>query len=185
MRAIILSILAATFFVSSAAAVDMPSRKPGLWDLKMDFEGRQAPARSMKQCIDAATDKMMNSPGSNPMSREQCSKKDVQQVGGTIVVDSICKIGTVTNVSHAVVSGDFNSNYTVKVETQQQGVPASATKMSIAAKWVGPCASGQRPGDMMIEGMTINILDMQRGGMPGGMPPGGAQGMSPRGMPTR
>jgi hypothetical protein len=40
--------------------------------------------------------------------------------------------------------------------------------MTIAAKWVGPCPAGQRPGDMtMGNGMTINVLDMQkRGGMP-------------------
>lgn len=175
---IILTVLSVLFVISSAAALDMPARKPGLWDLKMDFDGQRMPTRTMKQCVDAATDKLMNSPtGGNPMAREQCSKQDVKQVGGTIVIDSVCKVGNTTNTTHAVVSGDFNSNYTVKVDTQSQGGPP--TKMSIAAKWAGPCAAGQRPGDMMIEGMTINIIDMQKGIMPGGM-----QGM-PRNMPAR
>ena len=42
--------------------------------------------------------------------------------------------------------------------------------MKLAATWVGPCAAGQRPGDMIMgNGMTVNILDMKRG-IPPAMP---------------
>jgi hypothetical protein len=50
--------------------------------------------------------------------------------------------------------------------------PGAATHMKIAATWLGPCKKGQRPGDMIMgNGMTMNILDLQKGIPPHGMPP--------------
>jgi len=100
--------LSAVLVSSTAyAAMDIPARKAGLWQMTMNFEGGHIPQQSIKQCIDAATDKMMNSMGGQ-MSKENCSKQDMQRVGNTIVVDSVCKspMGG-TNVAHAVVSGDL------------------------------------------------------------------------------
>jgi hypothetical protein len=43
--------------------------------------------------------------------------------------------------------------------------------MTMTAKWLGPCAAGQRPGDMIMpNGMKMNILDLQKGMRPPGMP---------------
>jgi hypothetical protein len=41
-------------------------------------------------------------------------------------------------------------------------------RMTIAAKWLGPCGKGQRAGDMILpNGMTMNILDLKSArGMP-------------------
>ncbi len=122
MRAFIAFVIAAAF-ASPALAVDLPARKAGLWQLTMTFEKGGMPQQVIKQCIDAATDKKMNSV-SGGTGREQCSKQDVRQVGGTIVVDSVCKMGPMTTTSHAVVSGDFNSAYTVQVDSKQEGGPA-------------------------------------------------------------
>jgi hypothetical protein len=53
--------LALTAIVSApAAAQDLPTRKPGLWEMKMVPEGRNMPATSMRQCTDQATDKLMH-----------------------------------------------------------------------------------------------------------------------------
>ena len=42
--------------------------------------------------------------------------------------------------------------------------PGGETHMKIAASWIGACAAGQRPGDiMMSNGMTMNVLDIQKG----------------------
>jgi Protein of unknown function (DUF3617) len=175
--------LSAVLVSSTAyAAMDIPARKAGLWQMTMNFEGGHIPQQSIRQCIDAATDKMMNSMGGQ-MTKENCSKQDMQRVGNTIVVDSVCKspMGG-TNVAHAVVSGDFNSAYTVKVDSRQEGGQArpgmppggGAMKMTVDAKWVGPCAADQKPGDMiMSNGMKMNVRDMPMGGGApgGGMPP--------------
>jgi len=159
-----LSVLA----IAPAAALDLPARKAGLWEVKMAFEGRNLPPQVMQQCIDAATDKMMSAFGGN-MRQDMCSKQDVQKVGNTLVVDSVCQFGGTTMTSHAVVSGDFNSSYTVKVSSTRTGGPAipgapadGKSNMTIEAKWLSACKSDQKPGDMiMADGRKINIVDMQ------------------------
>jgi hypothetical protein len=159
---------------SLAHALDVPPRRPGLWQMTMTFEDNGLPQQVIKQCIDAETDKLMNSLGGN-MRKESCAAPDVQHVGDTIVVNSTCKFGGSTNVSHAVVTGDFNSAYTVKVDSRRSGPPVPGMppggdmKMTIGAKWLGPCTAGQKPGDMIMgNGMTINIRNMPS--MGGGMP---------------
>jgi hypothetical protein len=157
-----------------AVALDLPARKAGLWDIKMAFENRNIPAQNMQQCIDAATDQLMNSIGGN-MRQDMCSKQDVQKVGGTIVVDSVCKVGQMTSTSHAVISGDFSSAYTVKVSSKTEGAsipgmpPGGTSNMTIEAKWSGPCKPDQKPGDIIMgNGQKINVRDMPNlPGMPG------------------
>jgi hypothetical protein len=109
-------------------------------------------------------------------AERNCQKQDVQNKGGVITVDSVCQFGESTTTSHAVVSGDFNSAYTVQVNSTRQGgrpipgaAPGGESHMTIAAKWLGPCAAGQRPGDVMIgNGMKMNVLELQKtGGAPG------------------
>jgi hypothetical protein len=159
---------------SPAAALDLPTRKAGLWELKMEIQGHNLPTRLMQQCTDAATDRLMtfNFGGA---SERSCQKRDVRNNGGTITVDSVCTFGEATTTSHAVVSGDFNSAYTVQVDSTRNGGrpipgagPGGETHMTIAAKWLGPCVAGQKPGDVMMgNGMKMNVLDMQRtGGQP-------------------
>jgi len=129
----------------------------------------------VQHCIDAATDKQMNTMGGGGRA-EMCSKKDVQQSGNTVTVDSVCEIGSgMTATSHAVVTGDFNSAYVVKVNSKRTGGPAGIppeSNMTIEAKWLGPCKADQRPGDIVMgNGMKMNINDVQKGlpGLPGGL----------------
>jgi hypothetical protein len=37
-------------------------------------------------------------------------------------------------------------------------------------KWLGPCAADQKPGDMIMGGIKLNILDMQKNGLSQGIP---------------
>jgi hypothetical protein len=161
--------------ISSAFALDLPTRKAGLWELKMESQGRNLPTQLMQQCTDAATDRLMTSNfGGAP--EHNCQKRDVRNSGETITVDSVCTFGDATTTSHAVVSGDFSSAYTVQVESTRQGGrpipgagPGGQTHMTIVAKWLGPCVAGQKPGDVMMgNGMKMNVLDVQRMGGPSG-----------------
>ena len=83
---------AASLAAAPAFAYDMPMRKAGLWELKMEFVGSNLPEREMKQCTDATADKLMtaNFGGS---TQEACSKHDVSNSGGVITVNSVCKFG--------------------------------------------------------------------------------------------
>ena len=167
--------LTTSALLDSALAIDMPARKPGLWEMKISMEGRATAMPTVQHCIDAVTDKQMNTMGGG-MTAEQCSKKDVQRSGTTVTVDSVCNIGGgVTATSHAVVSGDFNSSYSVKVHSKREGgqvrpgIPAE-TDMMVEAKWLGACTADQKPGDMIMgNGMKMNINEMAKGGVPPGM----------------
>src|SRR3954452_13270425 len=173
-------ILAVTLITTPALAQEqMPSRKAGLWEMTMTFEGRGAPPQTMQQCIDAATDKSMQDMSAGPRG-QTCSKRETKKVGNTIVFDTVCSMGTGTTTSHGVVSGDFNSAYTVKINSKREGGPAipnmpPETNMTVESKWLGPCRADQKPGDIiMANGMKMNVNEMPRGapGGPGGPPPG-------------
>lgn len=153
----------------SATALDLPTRKAGLWELKMTFDSRNLPPQLMKQCTDAASDKLMNMNFGNS-NEENCSKQDVTKTATGMVMDSVCTFAGATTSSHAVVTGSFDSAYTVQVTSKREGgpplpgtSPGAETHMTIAAKWLGPCAKGQRPGDViMANGMSMNVLDLQK-----------------------
>ena len=171
-------IVSAALVSGSALALDLPTRKAGLWELKMTFEGRDLPAQVMKQCTDASTDRLMNMNfgGSN---EQACSKQDVKNSGGTFTIDAVCKFGETTTTSYSTVTGSFDSAYTVKTTSTRSGgppmpgvAPGAATHMTIEAKWLGPCKADQRPGDIVMgNGMKMNINDVQKGlpGLPGGL----------------
>lgn len=172
MRRRVTAVAICVLSASSALASELPTRKAGLWELKMEFQGRNLPTQLMQQCTDATTDQLMTLNFGGAAERN-CQKRDVHNSGGTITVDSICSFGDATTTSHAVVSGDFNSAYTVQINSTRQGgraipgAPSGETHMMIAAKWLGPCATGQRPGDVMMgNGMKMNVLDLQKAGGP-------------------
>ena len=145
--------------VASASAAEVPSRKAGLWDLTTKTpDGRTV---SIQQCVDAKTDAAMQAM-SGGMAQRACSKRDVQRSGDTITIDSVCTIAGRTRTAHAVITGSFDSTYTMVLTSQGEGTATRTTTMT--AKWAGPCAADQKPGDMiMANGMKINILEMQNG----------------------
>ena len=153
-----------------AVAVDMPTRKAGLWEIKTSTESRSGAGTTIQQCIDATTDQMMMS-GGGPLAQSACPKRDVQRSGDTVTIDSTCTFKDKTATTHAVATGSFDSAYTMTVTTQSDAVPGGKMTMTMAAKWLGPCAAGQKPGDMIMgNGTKMNILEMQKRGLPPGAP---------------
>lgn len=154
------------FCAFPAVALDLPARKAGLWELKMTHDNAQAPPQIMQNCIDAATDKAMNEKFSG--GQGMCSKQDIRKSGNTIVAESSCKTGDMAMTMRAVFYGDFDSAYTVKVSTTNEGGATrppvgGTTNMTIEARWLGPCKAGQKPGDIeMSNGMKMNILDLPK-----------------------
>jgi Protein of unknown function (DUF3617) len=148
----------AFIYAVPAMAAELPPRKAGLWEMTTTSNGRTMP---IKQCLDAATDQaMQENAGLTP--ERSCSKRDVQKSGDTTTVDSVCTIAGKTLTHHMVITGSFDSGYTMTMTSQGDGIPAART-MTIAAKWVGPCAADQKPGDMIMpNGTKINLVDMQK-----------------------
>jgi hypothetical protein len=157
--------LAAVLPALQAPAVEMPLRKAGLWEMKMVRAGAPMPEMAMQHCTDATTDKEMATAAS-PMTKEICSKRDVQQTATGYVSDSVCSVAGVSITSHAEITGDFNSAYTVKTTSHSEGGPAGLPKdasMTIEAKWLGACKPDQKPGDIVMPGgFKLNIKDAEK-----------------------
>ena len=154
-----------------ARAEDAALRKPGLWEVKTSIDDRGR-AVTVQQCIDAATDQMLQS-SAGPLAAPICAKPDVKKSEGGMTIDTQCIFNGKPASAHAVVSGSFDSAYTMTVTAE--GVDLPATKMTMDAKWLGACAADQKPGDVvMANGVKVNIPDLQkRAGAPGAMVPFG------------
>jgi hypothetical protein len=159
------SCLLALLPVLDARAVEMPLRKAGLWEMKLARTGSPLPEMTMQHCTDETTDKDMAT-ASAPMSKEVCSKRDIEQTATGYVADSVCSVAGVSMTSHSEISGDFNSAYTVKTTSHaEHGTarpPRDVTTM-IEAKWLGACKPDQKPGDIVMPGgFKLNVKDAEK-----------------------
>jgi hypothetical protein len=145
-----------------ALAAELPSRKPGLWQVKTSIGSSNAPALMIQQCIDATTDQMMQS-SAGPFSPAVCPERAVQRSENSITIDSTCAVGGKAATAHSVITGSFDSAYTMTVTSQIPDIPDGKMIMTIDAKWLGPCAADQKPGDViMSNGMKINVPEMEK-----------------------
>src|ERR1700694_4404377 len=128
-----------------ARAVEMPVRRAGLWEMKIVRTGSPLPEMTMQHCTDETTDKEMSSTFS-PMSKEVCSKQEIQKTATGYVIDSVCSVGGMSMTSHSDITGDFSSAYTVKSTSHSEhgppGLPRDSTT-TIEAKWLGGGETGQ------------------------------------------
>jgi hypothetical protein len=159
--------LLVTLVAMPVLAAKMPPRNVGLWEIQ--FAGSGA---AFRQCIDADTDQIMQAWGGANIGpagiSPECSKRDVQKSDDTMTIDTICSTAGKTMTSHAVVTGSFDGAYTMTVTTQGDGIPGGSHTMTLTAKWLGLCAADQGPGDMITpKGMKVNILNLQKRGVPG------------------
>jgi hypothetical protein len=63
--------------VMSVLAAEMPTRKPGLWEIAGNFANRNGPGQVIQTCVDTSTDQIMQS-GFVAYGQSTCSKRDVQ-----------------------------------------------------------------------------------------------------------
>ncbi len=158
---------------STALGVELPVRKAGLWEMKMVRTGGSVPDMTMQHCTDATTDKQMS--GSFTPGKDTCQKQEIQKTATGFVSDSVCGAGGMTITSHAEITGDFNSAYTVKVTSRTEGGPSGVPRdgtTTIEAKWLGACKADQKPGDIVMPGgmkMNIGDLDKLKAMIPKGM----------------
>lgn len=161
------AIAVAAAMTAQAQTIDLPPRKPGQWDMKMVTEKPAgAPAFGAQMCIDAATDKDMMEFGLK-MSKDSCKRYDVKRTGATWVIDAECAFGKIKSTTKTTISGDFQSSITVRVEGVTDGFPGAGsgpqpTLITQTAKWMGACADGMRPGDIMLGGgIRMNIQQVK------------------------
>jgi uncharacterized protein DUF3617 len=148
---------------AAAHTEELPTRKAGLWELKMVMAGGQVPAVTMQQCTDESTDKQLTAKFSSTPTAS-CAKHDLQKTATGYVMDTECGVSGTTLTSHSEITGDFNSAYTIKVSSQRSGGPAAvpqSTSMTVDAKWLGACTADQKAGDIIMPGgMKMNVKDL-------------------------
>ncbi|MGO8910934.1 MAG: DUF3617 domain-containing protein, partial [Bradyrhizobium sp.] len=127
-----------------AMAAELPSRKPGLWQVKTSIDNDNAQARVIQQCIDAATDQMLLS-SAGPFASSACPERDVKRSENAMTIDSVCTVGGKPATAHSVVTGSFDSEYKMTVTSQSEDLPGGKMTMTMEARWLGPCAADQRP----------------------------------------
>ena len=147
-----------------ARAAELPLRKPGLWEMKVVRTGSPMPEMTMQHCTDETTDKQMSTMFS-PLSKEICSKNNIQQTASGYATDSVCSVAGASMTSHSDITGDFNSAYAVKTTSHADHGPAGLHDMTMAieAKWLGPCKADQKPGDIVMPGgFKLNVKDAEK-----------------------
>jgi hypothetical protein len=160
MRPLGVALLAAAIGGLPAAAADLPARKAGLWEVKTATDNRGG-GLVVQQCIDQATDQMLQS-STGPIAAASCTRRDVQKSGDTLVIDSTCTVDGKAAKSHAVVTGSFDSAYTMNVTSQGEALQ-TGLNMTMTAKWLGACAVDQKPGDVIMPGgAKVNIPELQK-----------------------
>ena len=147
-----------------ARAAELPLRKPGLWEMKVVRTGSPMPEMTMQHCTDETTDKQMSTTFS-PLSKEICSKNDIQRIATGYTTDSVCSVAGVSMTTHSEITGDFNSAYTVKTTAHSDhgvaGIKDATT--TIEAKWLGACKPDQKPGDIVMPGgFKLNVKDAEK-----------------------
>lgn len=154
--------LAAVSLAGGALAADTPKRKSGLWEINTQMEGMPSMG-AIQQCIDQNTDNLMQQ--SAKKENPDCSVMDVKPQGNKFTMHSVCKFESTTATTDAVFTGAFDSAYKGDMKTRynppMHGV--SESKMSMEAKWLGPCKPGQKPGDVIMPNMKgMNINEMMK-----------------------
>lgn len=129
----------------------LPKRKPGLWEIQNEFQGRSMGIGPIQTCADEKTDNLVQQHADE--AKQKCSVMEWKKDGDRITINSICKImETTTATTTAVFSGNLDSNYRGEVHVAYDPPihGKAEMNMTISAKWLGPCKEGQKAGDIAL-----------------------------------
>jgi hypothetical protein len=170
----LLSVAIAAFISPSSAiaqSVELPLRKPGYWEIHLVTEKPSGkPTIEQRMCVDAATDRQLMEFGLS-LSKDACKRYDLKRAAVGWVIDTECAIGPIKTVSHTTISGDFQSNITVRIEGTTEGIRLGGaapgpqqTLMVQTSRWAAAaCPSGMVPGDVsMGNGLKVNIKQLKQ-----------------------
>ena len=141
---------------------DFPRRRPGLWEVR-GVSAQAAGLPPTKFCVGDSTDTATSHLDRSVGERGACSLGAFRRAGSAWLAESVCREARTNVTSRAIASGDFDTEY--RIDTVVTYDPPLAgvrreDKEAIVARHLGPCAPGQKPGDMVIPGMgTLNMVD--------------------------
>jgi hypothetical protein len=156
-----MALVAATALVPAPAEAH-PKRRAGLWEVRSaNSESLGLPPTRF--CVGEQTDSARAHLDRSPGLRGSCSLGAFVRSGEAWVAESVCREGKSTVTGRAVATGDFETEYRIDtvVTHAAHGAPARREdREAVVARWLGPCETGQRPGDLVVPGMgTLNMDD--------------------------
>jgi hypothetical protein len=147
--------------------------KPGLWVDKMSMSGVSMGAQiCMDGSMGPGTAGFRPPVGGVPADRI-CSKQDMKPIPGGFQVDATCTVRGRTTHTSMVVTGNFQSDY--KTDATVTPDSGRAYKMSLQARWSGPCPAGMKPGQVVADRDKAGIaaaMAAARAARGGGAPAG-------------
>ncbi|HEY0877529.1 MAG TPA: DUF3617 family protein [Zeimonas sp.] len=146
----------------AAAPVDHPKRRAGLWEVRT--VGAQASGLdATKFCVGPDTDTPEHHVDRTVGRRGSCEFGPFHRAGKAWLAESVCREGRTTVTSRSIATGDFLHAYRIDTVVQYDPPLAGVRRSdrdALEARWLGPCASGQKPGDIVVPGMgTLNMVD--------------------------
>jgi hypothetical protein len=146
----------------SAQALDLPPRKAGLWEITMAMEKPKGlPAFTSKVCLDPATDRELMDHGLK-LAGGKCRNLTSRRQGQSYVIDADCKFGGTASKARIVITGDFGSAYTLRMEGSGSEKGPRETLMTQTAAWKGADCAGMKPGDMTVPGgLRVNVEQLK------------------------
>jgi hypothetical protein len=151
---------------ASADLGGFPSRKGGLWEQTMAFNGMK---QTLRMCVDAASEQKARWWTTERRGADggmDCSEQKVSRnLTGGWTIHSVCKERNgMTVTSDGTVTGDFGDHYHMEMTTVTTGssIPqANGTHhMIMDGAWKGACPAGMAAGDVeMPGGMRMNTAN--------------------------
>jgi len=136
-----------------------PSRKAGLWEQTMAFNGMK---QTMRMCVDEASEQKTgwwNTERRGPSSGDpDCAERNISRtLTGGWKIHSVCKEPNgMTVTADGTASGDFGQSYHVDITTVTTGSSMPAANgthhMVMDGAWKGACPAGMAAGDMEMPG---------------------------------
>ena len=154
--------LVALAVTTQAAQQDAPRRKPGLWQQTVTTTGAAVPPQSMSMCTDEKTDDIVTARAGES---QNCERQSVRREGAVYLIDSVCRSGNTTVRTHGRFSGDFSTRYSGELRSTFDPPMHGMREMSqrIDARWTGACKPGQKPGDVVMDGLGgMNMNEMMK-----------------------
>jgi hypothetical protein len=151
-RQLVFGTIAALAIGPAAAQLppDMPRPDPGLWQIATKISQMGGIGMGFRMCVDESIDELMMQADEAP-----CTEQSYRRDGDRIVFNAVCQAEGSEARIEGVFSGDFTRAYQGDIVTTYSPPlhGMSRVEMNVDARWSGPCPPGQKPGEVILDGM--------------------------------
>lgn len=149
-------------------AAKLSLRKAGLWEVTIQAHtpdglgGARQPAVTVRQCTRTDVDAVVLLsilPG-----QENCASPTVAKLGDKgsgRTITTACRVHDNPVRGRMELRGDLQTVYAGRYSVEFAQTPQqNVGPVSFQGRWLGSCAPGQKPGDMVLpNGITVNVVD--------------------------